>query len=711
MTDPAQPNPGRKLISEQGEYELGDLIGKGGMGSVYEVTRRGMLYGARVAKLLHCALALSKDARDALLKEAQIAFQIVHPNLVAVTDIGMIGDAPFLVMERVDGVNLRDFLEAVEKPVPIPVALFIIGEVAAGLEALHDRKIGEMDAGIVHSDVTPRNILISSEGFIKLTDFGIARFAHNDATRSRPIGTPLYMSPEQRLGKTPRATDLFSLGKIGWELLEGGDKHYLADFTELQRTEAMLNGYIPPFTRPDIPEYAVILCRRMLAPNPEDRPLARQVREIIIDKELHYVKTAKKIAELYKEHIGPKRTGMTKLLNTADFFREKPPESSPIKITLDSSFSAPSAAPNERTVAESGEDDAPAVFRRNRTSPGSPRADSLSTRVTHETGTANPMRLGLFGPPRSAEQEPPSLLPPLLVHEPEPEPSPPPALALVPSSDPALDSAPYEPEPEVEATMLLDPPFAESSQPEQMAVPIEQAPTISQPMVAVPIEQAPTISQPIAVGFPAAPVTEVRGRNAALWVLSGMVGLLVIMLVVVVAVVLSVNRRDETTTTTPSSVAEQGGENKEGPKPEIATGPESIEPREAEVEPPPVDPPPVEPATVDPATVDPATEDPPKTDTEKKPKAVKTVNVTFYAPDKDAKVKVGRTTKTGSLVDFNLALGSSHSVSWWRSSDDRKVYEVGKFKVTEPPAGKAHLVKLSPTDMKIEEATQGSAGQ
>jgi serine/threonine protein kinase len=741
MTNPAKANSGVKLISEQGEYELGELIGKGGMGSVYEVLRMGKLYGARVIKILHGALALTEEDCERLVKEGQIAFQIVHPNLVAVMDIGMFGDAPFIVMERVDGVDLRKFLATVEEPVDLDICDFIIGEGAGGLTALHDYKIGPKDAGVVHSDITRGNILISSSGQVKLTDFGIARFAHNDGTRSRPIGTPLYMSPEQRLGKTPRATDLFSLGMIFWELLEGGDKHYLGDLNELQRTQAMLNGYIPPFTRPGIPEHSVMLCRRMLSPDPEKRPLAREVREIILNKRPHYMLAAGRLAELYMTHW-PKRTGMTKLLNTADFFRQVTPESSPIKLALESAFAAPSAPPNERTVADSAEPDAPSVLRRMRSPTPSRSATNeptpgSATRVTAATGTETPR--SRMRAPGDCQQAPgldrgPEL-PPMLVHEGAPASSSGSAdnLAAACQPGPAWESTD---EPGIEPTVVLDPPtFAEPSGGDSPADAIDHPippsiPVVSEPSTPVVSEPStPVVSEPstpiVSERLASAPVTELRRRTAALWAVAASGGVLIILVGVLLAMV-ATGRVGVSPTT-----ANADGEAQEAePVPTANVGPVVSPPVESPVETVPTveltgvetdlktgpetdatveSDPTVEKTTADPGTKSTGEQVPEVgVDKAKKPKpAPKPTLVGFLFPG-EAEVEIGKIKIKGTKFATKELAPKTYPVRW-RTLPDGEWHSVGDLTVKELPPDKAYQVTLSTSNMSVrDDARRGS---
>src|SRR5689334_2071142 len=209
------------------EYRLLRRIGRGGMGEVWEAARikdNNVVVPCAI-KLLHSDITETARERRLFFDEARIATQLDHSRIVKVIDVGTARNGqPFLVMERVDGIDLRFFLKEAEEqqltPLDIDIVTYIIGEVLAALDYAHDRTIAGADAGIIHSDVTPGNILISSSGEVKLTDFGIARFAATAGPMSRAIGTPRYMAPEQIVGNPRRETDIYGLGVVLHEMLD-----------------------------------------------------------------------------------------------------------------------------------------------------------------------------------------------------------------------------------------------------------------------------------------------------------------------------------------------------------------------------------------------------------------------------------------------------------------------------------------------------------
>ncbi|PRQ09171.1 serine/threonine protein kinase [Enhygromyxa salina] len=304
-----------------GKYQLLCKLGHGGMGQVWGGVRRGpndMVMPCAI-KVLHPALAATDRDRQRFFNEARIAAQLDHGRIVKVTDISEIHGAPCLVMEWVDGVNLREFTRKIGVPLELEVCLHIVGEVLAALEYAHERTVAGEDAGVIHYDVTPGNILISSSGEVKLTDFGIARFtAAADVTASRSIGTPRYMSPEQMSGRARRETDIYSLGVVLHELIEGA--RFLDGCDRQQLQMLVLGGHVPALTRAGVPAWVTQLHRQMLANRPDDRPRAADARSWILQKSAHYHLAGQQLRELYQRLVGERRSGLTDLMNTKELF-------------------------------------------------------------------------------------------------------------------------------------------------------------------------------------------------------------------------------------------------------------------------------------------------------------------------------------------------------------------------------------------------------
>jgi serine/threonine-protein kinase len=207
-------------------YEIGEVIGRGGMAEVHE--GRDLRLGRRVAvKILRPDLARDPSFQARFRREAQSAAALNHPNIVAVYDTGedvLAGEGadaivvPYIVMEYVDGMTLRQLLASGRRLLP-ERALEITGGVLAALDYAHRH-------GIVHRDIKPANVMLTRTGDVKVMDFGIAR-ALNDVSNtmtatSAVMGTAQYLSPEQARGEVVDArSDLYSVGVLLFELLTG----------------------------------------------------------------------------------------------------------------------------------------------------------------------------------------------------------------------------------------------------------------------------------------------------------------------------------------------------------------------------------------------------------------------------------------------------------------------------------------------------------
>ena len=212
-----------------GKYYVLEKIAQGGMAEVYKVKTVGI---AGFEKIQALKRILPHQAREdrfirSFIDEARIAVELTHRNIVQVFDFGKADGELFLAMELIEGKDLRTTVaQAVARDAlpSVPIAAYIISEVASGLDYAHRKADGYGGSlGIVHCDVSPSNVMLSTEGDIKILDFGIARATFASALERRRLrGKPRYMSPEQTVGETPSAaSDVFALGIIAWELLTG----------------------------------------------------------------------------------------------------------------------------------------------------------------------------------------------------------------------------------------------------------------------------------------------------------------------------------------------------------------------------------------------------------------------------------------------------------------------------------------------------------
>ncbi len=243
------------------------------MAEVFLARRRGAAGIAKRLVVKRMRPDLTSDPRFAemFLREARVATQLSHKNIVSVFDVGRDQEGLFLAMEYIDGPDLAAAMfGARERGLRFDplVAAHIASEVAAGLDYAHRvRDEAGAQLGLVHRDITPRNILLSLDGDVKVTDFGVAVLAGDSTDQRR--GTVPYMSPEQARGEPvdPRA-DLFSLGLVLYELLAGQRAYAGADKDAVLALARA--GEVPPLG-PDAPAELARLVARATAPRPDDR--------------------------------------------------------------------------------------------------------------------------------------------------------------------------------------------------------------------------------------------------------------------------------------------------------------------------------------------------------------------------------------------------------------------------------------------------------
>jgi tRNA A-37 threonylcarbamoyl transferase component Bud32 len=247
-------------------YELEELVGAGGMSSVYRAHDR--VLDRRVAlKILHQHFSDDDQYVQRFLREARTVAGLSHPNIVTVIDRGDHDGQQFIVFEYVEGENLKRLIER-NGPAPVERALELAIQIARGLSCAHER-------GLVHRDVKPQNVLLNGDGEAKVTDFGIAReidVQHGMTQTGTVLGTSDYISPEQAQGRrVDEHTDVYSLGVVLYELLPGEVPFTGDNFV------AVAMGHIndpPPDVlerRPDVPPRIAAAVARALAKDPKDR--------------------------------------------------------------------------------------------------------------------------------------------------------------------------------------------------------------------------------------------------------------------------------------------------------------------------------------------------------------------------------------------------------------------------------------------------------
>jgi len=215
----APPADPRDLAPRFPQLEILEVLGRGGMGVVYKA-RQPRLDRFVALKILPASLAATPGFAERFEREARALARLNHPNIVAVYDFGQADGLFYLLMEYVDGSNLRQLIEA--KAVAPAQALAIVPKICEALQFAHDE-------GILHRDIKPENILIDRKGRVKIADFGLAKLSGEavpDVTLTHPgmvMGTPRYMAPEQveNTGTVDHRADIYSLGVVFYEMLTG----------------------------------------------------------------------------------------------------------------------------------------------------------------------------------------------------------------------------------------------------------------------------------------------------------------------------------------------------------------------------------------------------------------------------------------------------------------------------------------------------------
>ena len=223
-------------------YEIISRIGSGGMADVYKA-KDHKLNRLVAVKVMKAEFSQDKGFISKFRKEAQAAAGLAHPNVVNVYDVGEDNGIYYIVMELVQGITLKDYITRKGK-LSVREATSIAIQVSLGLEAAHK-------SNIVHRDVKPQNIIISVDGKVKLSDFGIARAASSNTISSNVMGSVHYSSPEQvRGGYSDAKSDIYSLGITMYEMVTGhvpfdGDTTVAIAIKHLQEEIVSPRKYVP----------------------------------------------------------------------------------------------------------------------------------------------------------------------------------------------------------------------------------------------------------------------------------------------------------------------------------------------------------------------------------------------------------------------------------------------------------------------------------
>ena len=265
-----------------GKYEAVEVVGRGGMASVWLGYTHGEAGFRRKVAIKRVLTQLSEDERfEAMfVEEARVVADLNHPNIVHVHDFGRDREGGyFIVMEWVEGLNLTDYARAYETVNEIPpwhLSAAICIEVLRALSAAHQRTDdGGRPVPVIHRDVTPSNIMVGINGSVKLTDFGLARAM--DRPRTTDPGTVkgkvAYLAPElfENAKPDPRC-DLYSVGVVLWEMLTA-QRLFGGERTDVEVALRILEGKIVPIVemRPDLPRELGDIVKHALDRNPRER--------------------------------------------------------------------------------------------------------------------------------------------------------------------------------------------------------------------------------------------------------------------------------------------------------------------------------------------------------------------------------------------------------------------------------------------------------
>ena len=268
-------------LKSLGRYEIKGVLGKGAMGLVYDAVDPKLNRRVAIKTILTGALS-AEAARLANLRferEVRAVARLNHPNVVQVYDFGHEGELAYIVMEYIKGKELKDSFDASQR-FDLATIFRLMTELLAALEFAHE-------AGVIHRDVKPANVMIDAGGHAKLTDFGVARVTEPEGeqlekTRAGTIvGTPAYMSPEQIQGQPlDRRSDVFSAGILFYQLLTW-QKPFTGSQWELAK-KIIEDDPVWPSKLVDIPADIDRVVARALAKDPERRyPTARSFAEAI----------------------------------------------------------------------------------------------------------------------------------------------------------------------------------------------------------------------------------------------------------------------------------------------------------------------------------------------------------------------------------------------------------------------------------------------
>ena len=251
-----------KILDDR--YEIIELIGSGGMANVYKaLCHRLNRYDA--VKIMRDETAANTELRRRFRAESQAVAMLSHPNIVSVYDVSHSDDVEYIVMELIDGITLKQYLQKKSVLDPSEVLDFTI-QTAKALEHAHSK-------GIIHRDIKPQNIMLLKDGMIKVADFGIALLENTiEENNGETVGSVHYIAPEQARGEAPDArSDIYSLGIVMYEMLTGKLPYVGNSDVEVAVKHMNTDPVTPRDIVPSIPEELERICLKAMNSNIDER--------------------------------------------------------------------------------------------------------------------------------------------------------------------------------------------------------------------------------------------------------------------------------------------------------------------------------------------------------------------------------------------------------------------------------------------------------
>jgi serine/threonine protein kinase len=339
-------------IEKLGDILLLERLAAGGMAEVFRAKQYGHSgFEKTVAvKRILPSYSASEEFKTMFRMEANLSAQLQHPNIAQVFSNGSLGEYLYIVMEFVDGKNLRQLFVKAEKTrtaIPTELACFVVCEAAKGLDfahTFHDEKTGQ-SLDIVHRDVNHQNIMLSYDGGVKIVDFGVAKAADPEAHKTKAgvlKGKISYMSPEQVRGKSIDCrTDIFSLGIVLWELLAGRPLFMTDD--EFETLENVRNCEIPDLIEinSSIKPSLNAIVKMALAKNPDERyqtsrAFYSSLQRYLNEHHPQFIQSdvSAYLRDLFKQEIAEEKARKEKINTEAKLYLQRNPILRPSKSRI-----------------------------------------------------------------------------------------------------------------------------------------------------------------------------------------------------------------------------------------------------------------------------------------------------------------------------------------------------------------------------------------